>query len=491
MIRGVIATAWVVLLAACESPAAFFSAECDPLCLDEAYIRIGARDVLTTAPGVWRFYDDFAENHPAACADAGMLGAELVPIWTRTLNPIHPLVLLAQNGHRGYRGAISVSATGEVAVVAGGLLWILDGATGVPSHAFRSADADRINEAEGLLFSSPGHVAFAPDGRLWVKANSQPALINLQSLDRKRGPLVTFSWALQGFSGGTWDSPAQSVASDGTLFWFSSDGTTRALQPDGAVRWESGIFGGTPRVDANDFVYWSAADPARAVAAEDAREVWRPQVLPGWTDSVLTNNENAAIRTLIPVRHVQNFRELLALHRLDGSIATIPHGADGGLPLIPTATAQSASGLWVADRDSIARFDEATGELRWLTQVSSDLWPDLVAGENSEQVFAATRDCRVLALDADGRIARSHQMKGIATGDLMQLRDGILYVLTYLPRPLSSTNLFPGDLSSPRRDGGVPQLDDYECFKSVPTLCGPPIDGELGYVYVLYAFAVE
>ena len=82
-------------------------------------------------------------------------------------------------------------------------------------------------------------------------------------------------------------------------------------------------------------------------------------------------------------------------------------------------------------------------------------------------------------------------MRGFPTGDLMQLRDGILYVLTYMPIPPDGGLVFPGDLRGPRLDGGIPTIEDYDCFHSIPTVCGPPINRELGYLYLLYAFAVE
>jgi hypothetical protein len=420
------------------------------------------------------------------------VGAELVPLWTRALNPIRPFAPAGQNAQQGLRGALSVSATGQVAVVAGGLLWVIDGVSGIPSHAFLAADSVRLNSQDALYFDSPGHVAFTPDaGGVWLRANGMPAFVDLEAIDRRRGPLVRYSWALQADSDESWEAPAQSVARDGTLVWLSSGGVARALGQNGTVRWESSVYGGTPRLDSNEFVFWSAANPARALALQDAREVWRPQVLSGWTDSVLTNSEDAPTRSVIPVRHTENFKPVLSLHRLDGTVAAIAHGSDGGLPLFPDATAQSVGELLVSDQERLASFDQATGELRWLVRLPSALGTDLVPAERSGKVFAATKDCRLLALDSDGRIVNSHRMKGFPTGDLMKLRNGILYVLTQLPMPVSSARLFPGDVTSARPDGSVPRIADYDCFRSVRTQCGPPIDGELGYLYLLYAFAVE
>ncbi len=76
-----------------------------------------------------------------------------------------------------------------------------------------------------------------------------------------------------------------------------------------------------------------------------------------------------------------------------------------------------------------------------------------------EALYVATENCHLSVLDRSGRVTRSHQMIGRPTGDLMQMENGILYVLTYVPRGLRQEQMvFPGQFTVSREDGGVSRL---------------------------------
>ena len=83
-------------------------------------------------------------------------------------------------------------------------------------------------------------------------------------------------------------------------------------------------------------------------------------------------------------------------------------------------------------------------------------------------------------------------MVGRPTSDLMQVQNGILYVLTTIHTGLPEYQVvFPGQFEVTREDGSVSRLADYECVDGSSFYCGQPIYGQSRFLYVLYAFAVE
>lgn len=489
----------LALFAGCVELASELDAECEPRCLNENTLKSGANDLLFTSPGIWRFFDDYAQTLTPACGefDGGQSVPELVPLWRHVINPEVATVPPPKSGRIGKRGAIAAHSNGKVAVSIGGTVWLFDGATGKPEHALLAATVSPTFNRGRLDFDPVGVAAFTPDGGgLWVKAANHPALLDLAVWDRRHGPNVTVAWRAN-HPGDPWDDGSQAVGADGTLYWRSTSGAVRALDTDGGVRWELSGLGGTPRVDANDFIFWSDAAPARGFASSDGREVWRPQSLAQWNTSELTNSENAAGNSLIPVKHQTNTRGELSLHRLDGTIAAVfEFGVDGGLGFVPDSTAQSHDTLFSALHESpagaglIEAFAQSSRVKKWSTQLSP-LATDPMAGAN-DALFVATIDCRISMLDGRGIVTKSHRMAGRPTGDLLQLQNGILYVLTEIDVGLSGEErVFPGQFTVPREDGGVSSIDDYECFSSEPFLCGQPIVGANPLLFMLYAFKVE
>lgn len=495
--RPRLALAAALLCVACVEPASQFDAECEPRCLTENQLRSGANDLLFTSPGVWRFFDDYAQTLSPACGevDGGQSMPELVPLWRHTINPLLDTVPSPKSGRFGHRGAVAAHPNGKVAVAIGGTVWLFDGRSGNPEHVLLAATVPELARSR-LDFDRDGVAAFTPDGGgLWVKGLAHPALLDLTTWDRRLGPRVAVASA--GQLNDPWDDGSQAVGADGTLYWRGTFGTVRALAPDGDVRWQLAGLGGTPRVDSNDFVFWSDAAPARGFAAADGREVWRPQQLAQWNTSELTNSENAPSTSLIPVKHQTNGRGELSLHGIDGRIAAVlEFDVDAGLGFLPDSTAQSNGTLFTALHESsagsglIEAFDQSTLMKKWAAEISP-LETDPIAGRD-ETLYVATRDCRVSVIDSSGNIVRSHRMAGRPTGDLMQLQNGILYVLTEIGTGLNEDQrVFPGQFAVPREDGGVSSVDDYECLRSEPFLCGQPIAGSNPLLFMLYAFKVE
>jgi hypothetical protein len=142
-----------------------------------------------------------------------------------------------------------------------------------------------------------------------------------------------------------------------------------------------------------------------------------------------------------------------------------------------------------ADIGVIEAFDQQTQVKKW-TRTLAPLATDPVAANDS--LYVATTDCRVSVLDRNGNVSRSHRMLGKPRSDLMQVQNGILYVLTQVGVALGEDErVRPGDFTVTREDGGVSRLEDYECLNSTPLLCGPAIEGRNRVLYVLYAFAME
>ncbi len=450
-------------------------------------VRLASDDVIVRNPGIWQFYDDYVRTLPPSCgADAGPLAGTLAPLWSRTLAPLRAT---ASSGAEGGRSAVAVHPNGTVAVAVGGTLWLLDADSGVPAHGLLSGG--------GVGLGDIGTAVFTPDGKsLWVNGGT-PTRLDLTSWDRISGPRA---YKYPGDQ--TWGGMAPAVAADGTLFFLGVGGRARALETSGQLRWDQPGLGGTPRVDSNDRVFWSKSQPPRAVDALTGQEVWRAALQPEWLESQLLNSENAPIRSLVPMRNRSIGPDTVSLHRADGSIArVIELRTDGGVPVRPHRSAQSADGVlfltyrvgaemgpeWV---ERMVALDETTGRERWVRELSA-FATDPVVG-NSGDVYVAGTDCRLSILDPAGDVSRSYLMAGKPTGDLLQFVNGVLYVLTRIDTQLSpGERVFAGDLRPVLEDGGVRQVEDYDCPSGVAALCGPAIDGDMGNLFILYAFKVE
>ena len=472
---------------ACEAPTPHFRFDCDPRCLSETSVRLASDDIIVRNPGIWRFYDDYARQLPPACgSDAGVLEGTLVPLWKRTLNPITRTSTF--NSAEGHRSAVAVHPNGTVAVAAGGTVWLLDANTGVPTHGLMAAS--RVG------FSVFGFAVFTPDGKsLWVNGGD-PMRLDLTSWDRIAGP-AAYRYQGDAFSSGL----VPGVASDGTIFFLGSLG--RALEPSGQVRWERSGVNGTARVDAADRVFWSRAQPPRALDPITGDEVWRAQLRPEWFESELINAENVPTRSLIPMRNLSNGPHTVSLHRAsDGNIErVIEPRTDAGTSVRANRSAQSGDGTLYLTyllgssqgavlNERVVAYDEATGAQKWVKEFPELATAPLVGAGGD--VFVATKDCRLSVLSPDGEVRRSFLMAARPTGDLLQLTDGVLYVVTSINPGLNvGERVFPGDSLPVREDGGIPRVEDYDCPRGDPLLCAPEIKGDVSELFVLYAFRVE
>lgn len=374
-------------------------------------------------------------------------------------------------------------------MAAGGTLWLLDADAGIPAHGLRGG-------AGGVQFGSQQIAAFTPDGdSLWVNGGT-PTRLDLTAWDKLSGPA-----AYQVEEGQGWVAKSPAVGSDGTLFFLSFDGVARAVEPSGQVRWRRPNLSGTPRVDARGRVFWSRTQPLRAVDSLTGEEVWRAVLQPEWRESTLLNSENAPVRFPIPLRNLSLGSQpySVSLHREDGSIARIiSPKTDAGVSIGPTRSAQSPTGVLVltfrmlAGDDVIERIiaiDEATGAERWSRDVA-ELATHPVVGASGD-VYVATTDCRLSVLDSNGDVTRSYVMPGKPTGDLLQLSNGVVYVLTSLTTQLApGERIWADDVDLTREDGGAARVEDYDCPAGAARLCFPTIDSGDGLL-VLHAFKVE
>lgn len=480
-----------LLASACSpSPATHLRAECEPLCLNEASIRTDTQDAIVAAPEIWKFYDEYGAGLPSACGnDGGVRSFGLTPLWRRTIVPVLPGYdsRAALRNLRG-RSALAVHPVGGIAVSLGGVLWLIDPLTGVPSHILYGADGNALALRENPLFKAPV-VAFAPDGKkLWTDSYG-PMLLNLEVFDRRAGPRVEYSW----FAAHSekyievWDSPSQSVGADGTLYWNSQFGMARALEPSGQVRWESDQARGFASLDGNGNSFWTHS--AAGLRGEDGGLMWTAAQMSPWRGTgLLTNVEGSLIRELIPVQHgpAAQGGDELALHRLDGTIAAI-------LPerVAPETSSAQTDGLLflaTAEGTSLSSWNTRTLQRNWATPLSGTLDVSPVVVEGSRSVWVVTSDCRVSELDEQGVVKRWHQMDGAPMDQVSKVSNGILYVLS-----MTRNELGPGEVVRPgqllRADGGTTAPSDYGCYRNVAEWCGLPI--RPGPVFYLYAYRID
>lgn len=484
--RALVAAIVVGLAVACEPPPAhYLESQCEPACLTEFDVRLGTVDVLVTAPEIWKFIDEVGQQLPSQCGnDGGVSEGGLTPLWRRTIVGVAPRydASPATRSIRG-RGALAVHPTGGVAVSIDGALWLLERESGVPRHILRGSD-NTVGSSEVLPFDEP-IVAFTPDGKyLWTDSTG-PLLLNLERYDRRFGFRVEYSWLRthpMTFLD-TWSSPSQSVGRDGTLFWASQSGTTRALETSGSVRWEQPGSRGFVTIDGNDDSWWST--PATALRARDGTVTWQPDLIPGFDpETRLLNLEGSPLGDFLPVQHfaAATGSASVVLHRRDGSSAgTIPIGfADEAVTLGNT--------LFLSKREELSAWSTATQQQLWSRQFDARINAGPVLSERTGSAWVVTEDCRVSEVDSAGNLIRWHQMAGGPTDQIARLSDGILYVLSMAQSEVPSGEVwFPGDVT--KADGGSTLAADYACYAGIPTLCGLGI--RPGPVFFLYAFRVE
>ena len=225
------------LVTACHEPAPKRSGECDAQCQErrERDIRFGNVDYVVESPGFWRFYDDFASrlSRPPECGTGPEGFGQLKPLWRRTM-PAFPSFT-----HRLVESRNSLSvARGRVAVSLAMLMWVLDADSGTPLHAWQG---DRDFEEE--------FAALSGGDMLWGWTSSGPVLIDILNVDRDWGPQIPFSWRrhMPRDGGsividlGIYPQPA--IGPDGTLYWTSQTGQTRAMSTSRHVVFEPKLFG--------------------------------------------------------------------------------------------------------------------------------------------------------------------------------------------------------------------------------------------------------
>ena len=367
-------------------------------------------------------------------------------------------------------------------------MWLLDPATGVPAHILYGADVRHLPLEQEPNFEAPV-AAFTPDGKkLWTDSKG-PLLLDLEAFDRKEGFRAEYSWYAEHAQMflEAWDSPSQSVGADGTLYWTSQYGKTRALEPTGRVRWESEGASGFATLDGNGNTFWSAS--ASGLRGEDGGVMWTPTQLPPWRGpGRLTNLEGAPIRNLIPVQHGPSVSpgDELVLHRLDGTIAGLlpEHFAPG------VATAQADGLLLVAPSDSkeLSSWNTNTLQRNWATVLNGYVDVGPVISEGTRTVWVVTSDCRVSEIDEQGVVKRWHQMDGAPMDQVPKVLDGVLYVLSMTRNQLApGEEVIPGQLT--RADGGVTSPADYGCYANVGAWCGLPV--RPGPIFFLSAYRID
>lgn len=495
------------LFVACERPARSLVTE--PCCTDQLSpddIRAMSPDMLYRAPGLWRFYDEFGDSL-APLAAAQKQGLE--PLWRRTL--IFDRKRFQPASYNG-RNGLAVRDDGLVAVVTENRLWLLEGTTGVPLHSFWSLDTRRQGEKYISHLSGWQPVAaFAPDGGLWLAVGNMPAYVNLNEISPQYGPLVEFSWEAQVLSDAgmnvfdEWVAASQAVDSDGTLFWNRTNGELVALEPSGRVRWRKALEGttGYPTLDTNGNIYLFLGQPF-GVRPSDGATVWQPARRPEWMSSTEVQLEYQRLDSQIPVRWLRSdFRDNLAMHRLDGSAKWIVDGVETAP--VPRGSSSPDGRLYLAGRgptapgEVVEAWDTRAPNRLWSTPIfASDGGVDPVsigpiAAQRRQGAYVVSQSGRLTSFDGDGGVVGWYQLAGEASGYTPVLKDGVLYVLSVkkygdvLP---PDEDLYPGFRFV---DGGIEERDWQSFGCTAPDLyhCSPPITGRAEAAYFLYAFRVE
>lgn len=467
---------------ACTPPGSSLEAQCEPSCLTEAAVRLNSNDVLVTAPGIWRFYDDVAAQLPRACAgDGGVLESGLTPLWRRTIVGVRPEYSAAasERASRG-RSALAVHPTGGIAVSIDGALWLIEPLTGVPRHIMKESV---VLPDRNVLFREPV-AAFTPDGtHLWI-GGTGPLLLDLERYDKRLGFHVDYSWALQNSKTflDLWSFPSQSVGADGTLFWANQAGVIRALEPSGVVRWEQRGETGFVTLDDDDSGWWS--NRTERLNANDGGVVWAPEPMPTRPRTLLLNLEGSPLADSIAVEHFTTTGGggIIAQHRRDGSIGgTISlNGAD--------ATASRDTTLIVAKDQELSAWSSVSQQRLWSTSLGGRISAGPVLSKQTGSAWVVTDDCRVSEVDRSGVVKRWFQMAGRPADQIARISDGVLYVLS-----MTENRLLPGDELTPGMvmlpDGGPTRAVDYGCYADHPFLCGLGV--RPGPMFFLYAFRIE
>ncbi len=346
--------------------------------------------------------------------------------------------------------------------------------------------------------------------------------------------LVTFD---QGFK------PSPAVAPDGTFYWRSlsrtySMATGRHLevglerqpafgskshgQVDLAVetkdvmhadvKWAKKVLVGDRGVVGDDgTVYWGSGTALNP----DSTIKWQARPPNSWTrfSGGTTELERAAKRWYWPML----WRETTDQGGFTGREVYVAHSLVDGSPLwsqiiprIGTAdtiysgsfSAQGPDGtLYLATRpyDSptpnlshgyIEARDGGTGDLMWQLEFpsaegrpsteSSRIRGGPVPAPNGDGVYVASDNCKLYHLNRDGQVVGWFRMAGQPVDDILQLADGILYVVTEAKRNLDGGRETWCALFQPD------SVERYDCFYPE---CGPCVrDGSLVY---LYAFKVD
>lgn len=245
-----------------------------------------------------------------------------------------------------------------------------------------------------------------------------------------------------------------------------------------------------------------------------------PPGLRGSDPAVGLENQGAGVFRYWPLRWVQQsetggtIAEFLAAHSLnDGSVLwSRPYDERLLGPSTGASSAQGVDGvLYVASMDysgnipgyqgprltkagRLAAVSPRDGSILWHTWMpvpdgftSASLTGIVggpVASRKHRGVYVASLNCKVYFFDGEGQIRWWYRLDGQPLGQLPQLVDGILYVLTYVPH-------------------GVPEDQEVCCgspdvyraryrYDCDHTLFDQPcIQGWWGGVYQLYAFRAE
>jgi hypothetical protein len=481
-------------LAACVEPASQFDdalgsrVEGPP---SEFDLRSGSVDLFEFATAHWRFYDDYLDLQPAACADEADGGAEWPYLWRHGAETFD--FSLANGRSYGYRAGLDVSSAGLVVLQTNDRLWTFAADGGAPLHADRGT----------RMGGGPLMAAFATETLLWTDGDGAPALFDLsQPRDRSSGWKVSFSWREQHAQQGGldyWFQPSPAVQRDGTLIWTSAAGLTRALKITGEVKWEVPAAEGPLLVTTDDVVLRALRGDFVAFK-DDGGVRWRDLAPPNTTViSGTLVDEGRYPTTFVPMAYstasgisliTRRARDGAELSRFD----TADGGRIGGLEVVGT---DGDGWLFINARESAAEVFTLSSRApdlseRWRVP-SRALEFAPIASASGDRLVTIDKQCRVNLIDRQtGATLASHRMVGRPGRFLPRYFNGVLYVVAEI-RPGVTVN--PSQMQGRSRpDGGLIDVADYGCY-AAPFLDGiacPAVEADdRRRVYALYAFQVD